>query len=675
MATLKGMLKEFDGYKTGFKALKKTMDLTDMYTNAEKRMKTLNNTTDGQIELQKKLFAASNRSRSSYADMVNAVAKLNLLNKGNFQSNDEAIGFTELMQKSLKSSGAGKAQQDSTFSDIIQAMSVGKMNGDDFRSVRENAPMVSAAIAMYLGKTEDQVSDIASKGGIAADIVKRAVFMVADNINSKFNDTSMTFSDGCERLKSVGIDVFGGIYKSLENAMKSESGQNAIINMIGALYLAGSVMKGFINFAAAAWPIITPLIWAAVVAIGAYKAAQMIANAQTLIASALSVISTVKVGAQAVAYGVLASLMWATSKATWKAITAEFALNSAIYACPIVWIIGLIAVLIGIFYAVVAAINHFAGTSISATGLIGAAFVILFAIIYDGFIFPFLSAFAMIGNYIGNVFNNPVGAVNVLFLDMANTCISHILNMAKAIENIISKISGVNIDMTSDLEGLKSGIEKKTKEIKDKTEWKEYIKQPKLMDLSGGAAKGYNKASGFADKLSTAFSGFAPDSNFGAGLGLDLGESPDLGLGESPDLGLGGSPNLGSKGFSNFGLGEIPNLDSVGYSNFSQDTFSNLGSSPAMDLSQFATAGNPASVKGTGGSGAVKVENEEDTEWMRKLAERDYVARISQNTLAPSIKIEFSGPITKEADVDGIASHLGNILKEQIAIAPEGVYA
>ena len=92
-----------------------------------------------------------------------------------------------------------------------------------------------------------------------------------------------------------------------------------------------------------------------------------------------------------------------------------------------------------------------------------------------------------------------------------------------------------------------------------------------------------------------------------------------------------------------------------------------------IDYSQFATAGNPATVKGTGKGGAVKVENEEDIEWMRRLAERDYIARISQNTLAPNIKVEFSGPITKEVDTDNIMSHVSEQLKEMIATAPEGV--
>ena len=99
------------------------------------------------------------------------------------------------------------------------------------------------------------------------------------------------------------------------------------------------------------------------------------------------------------------------------------------------------------------------------------------------------------------------------------------------------------------------------------------------------------------------------------------------------------------------------------------------GGNGGFDYNQFGTASNPATVKGTGAGGAVKVENEEDIEWMRTLAERDYVARIAQNTLAPNIKVEFSGPITREADTNRVMSHVVEQLKGVIAAAPEGVTA
>ena len=99
----------------------------------------------------------------------------------------------------------------------------------------------------------------------------------------------------------------------------------------------------------------------------------------------------------------------------------------------------------------------------------------------------------MLANFIGNTcFNDATAAVKVLFLDMANACIGYVLNMARSIENIVNKIPGVTVDITSGLEGLQTGLETKITAIKDESGWKEYVKQPELLDYSEMASKGYN---------------------------------------------------------------------------------------------------------------------------------------------------------------------------------------
>jgi tape measure domain-containing protein len=553
---------------------KKGMDLTDSYTNTAARLKMINDESQTQLELQNKIFAAADRARGSYTDMASAVAKMNLLAGDSFKSNDEAIGFTELLQKSLKVSGAGKSEQDSAFLQLSQAMAAGKLQGDEFRSVMENAPMVANAIASYMGKSKGELKELSSKGAITADIIKGAMFAAADDINTKFKTMPITFSDVWTRIKNTGNQAFGNVFGKLNAMLNSESGQQMVNVITAAIFMAADACNalldaasGVYNFISDNWSAIAPIVTGIATAFMIYATYQAIATA------------------------------------------TQWAMNSAMLACPVFWIAAGIGLVIAVLYAGIAAVNHFTGTSISATGLIGAAFGVLFAIIYNTFLYPFQVGFALVANFIGNVFNNPVGAVKVLFLDMANTCISYILNMAKAIENIINKIPGVTVDITSGLDNLKAGIEKKTSKIKDETGWKEYIKQPELMDITKSAKTGYNIGSGIEKGISGLLEGFSPDLS--------------------------------------------------GYE---------------LDFSKFATASNPANVKGKGKGGAVKVENEEDIEWLRKLAERDYVARIAQNTLAPNIRVEFSGPITQTADVNGVAAHIGNILKEQIATAPEGAY-
>lgn len=579
-------------------ATKQTMDLTDTYTNTAARLKMVNDGTQTQVELQNKIFAAANRARGSYTDMASAVAKMNLLAGDNFGSNDEAIGFTELLQKSLKVSGAGKSEQDSAFLQLSQAMAAGKLQGDEFRSVMENAPMVANAIAKYMGKSKGELKELSSKGVITADIIKGALFAAADDINDKFATMPMTFSDVWSKIKNAGNQAFGGVFEKLNQLLNSDAGQSAINNLIGAIYLAGIVTEKFIDFVVTAWPIVSPLILAAAGAVGAYAIAMAVANIQTLIGAA-------RFGAQAIGVGLFAVAMWLSTDATWAEVTAQLGLNTALYACPIVWIIGIILVLIGVFYAAVAATNHFAGTSVSATGIIAGVFGVMIAWVVNKLIFMW-NTFAIIANAIGNAFNDPVAAVKIAFYDMAVNVLGYMQSIAKGIEDMLNAIPGVEVSVTAGMDNLISGLKSKSQSMKDESGWKEYVHSMEYVDLSGAFKKGYSVGTGLEDKLGGLFKGFIPPGGDGSG--------------------------------------------------------------------QFATAGNPATVKGTGKGGAVKVENEEDIEWLRKLAERDFVARIAQNTLAPNIKVEFTGPITKEADVDGVASHIGNILKDQISMAPEGVY-
>lgn len=49
---------------------------------------------------------------------------------------------------------------------------------------------------------------------------------------------------------------------------------------------------------------------------------------------------------------------------------AQYEANAAMYACPVTWLVGAVVGLVAVFYGAVAAVNYFADTSLSATGLI-----------------------------------------------------------------------------------------------------------------------------------------------------------------------------------------------------------------------------------------------------------------------------------------------------------------
>ena len=562
-------------------AVKKSMDLTDAYTNTNARLAMITDNLEEQKALQEAIFAAADRSRGSYVEMANATAKMKMLAGDAFGSNEEALGFTELLQKSLKVSGAGTSEQQSAFLQLTQAMSAGKLQGDEFRSVMENAPMVANAIAEYMGKSKGELKEMSSQGLITADIIKGAMFEAADDINGKFAQMPMTFADVWQKIKNAGMEAFGGVFEKANAMLNSEIGQAVIQNLIGVVHMAAGAFSAVLD--GIGW-VSENLDWMGPIIFS------------------------------------VASAFLAYQLATGLAAAAQWVLNSAMLASPIFLFVAAIALAVALTYKFASYIATTTGVASSGFGVIAGSVNVVIQFFWNLLLtvanvaIGISNAIAALGSNMQIAFGNSISGVKAWFYDLLSTAVSVIAGIAAE----LNKLPFVEFDYS----GLISAADKyAAKSASAAAEKQEYV------SIGDAFENGMNTYDAFQDGwVKNAF-----DS--GASWG-------DSAMDKISGM-LGG--------------------------------FDNTGAGSEIDFSQFATAGNPATIKGKGKGGAVKVENEEDIEWMRKLAERDYVARIAQNTLAPNIKVEFTGPITKEADVDGVTSYLAEQLKEMIAIAPEGV--
>lgn len=543
-------LSQFIKTAVGFAAVKKGMDLADTYTNTNARLGMITNSLAEQRSLQNDIFAAANRARGSYTEMASAASKMRMLAGDSFGSNQEAVAFTELLTKSLKVSGAGTAEQNSAFLQISQAMAAGRLQGDEFRSVMENAPMVADAIAQYMGKSKGELKELSSQGLITADIVKNAMFQAAGDIEGKFNTMPMTFGDVGTMMLNSFLETFGGGFEKVSGMLNSSSFGQILDGWNAGLSFVSGGFNKLVDAVVSGGPIVQTFFSTAIIMAGLWASKMFLAAGATMLAH------------------------W-----------------------PLLLIVGAIGMII-------LALNS-AGVSFSTTfGFIGGLLGTFYALGYN-VVASLWNLFVSFAEFLANVFTNPLASIVNLFVNMSIS----VLNVIKSIAEAIDAVFGSNL----------AGA------------------------VGQFISRGQNFADGFKDSNYVSLDAFRMDSKSTIGAiqgGLNAGKA------------LGGF---------------------VDNWNFSGISGINPGAG-GMDYSQFGTAGNPAVVKGTGKGGAVKVEaDSEDIEWMRKLAERDYVARIAQNTLAPNIRVEFSGPITKETDTDSVMTHVVNELKDIIATAPEGV--
>jgi len=267
---------------------KQIIDLADTMTSTNSRLNLINDGLQTTSELQDMILASANRSRASYMDTASVVSKLGVLAGNAFSSNEEMIAFTELMNKNFVIGGSSIQEQSAAMYQLTQAMAAGRLQGDEFRSIMENAPLLAQSIAEYMGLSVGELREMSSQGLITADVIKGALFASAEDVNARFAEMPMTFAQIGTILSNTMLQIFEPVIQAIGR---------------GAQWIYDN------------WANLEPVFWGLAAAVGAYAA-----------------ITAIKTAIE------------------WHSVAANQALVTAMLANPALWVAMAIGVLIGIIY-------------------------------------------------------------------------------------------------------------------------------------------------------------------------------------------------------------------------------------------------------------------------------------------------------------------------------------
>lgn len=237
---------------------KQILELADGMTTTRARLDLMNDGLQTTAELQDMIMASANRSRASYQATADAVSKIGIMAKDAFNSNEELIAFSELINKQFTIAGTSAAGIDAAMLQLTQAMSSGVLRGEELNSVFEQAPTIIQTIADYLGVPIGKIREMAAEGQITSTIVKNAMLASADEINAKFEQMPMTFSQVWTIAKNTILEAF-----------------TPVLTMIGqgAQWIYDN------------WSTIAPIFWGLAAAVLGYAVALGIQTAATWIAT------------------------------------------------------------------------------------------------------------------------------------------------------------------------------------------------------------------------------------------------------------------------------------------------------------------------------------------------------------------------------------------------------
>lgn len=206
-----GLMGKISGIAAGIASIatvQKLVDLSDDVTSAQARLNLL--VTDGGSvdELEAKIMASANRSRSAYLDTASAVAKLGL-NAGNAFDHDmdQVIAFMEQVNKQFVIGGATAQEQSNAMVQLTQAMAAGALRGEELNSILDSAPGIARAIEQYMGVAEGSIKEYAAEGKVTAQVVKNALFSVADETNAKFESMPMTWAQVWTMMSNIALQA------------------------------------------------------------------------------------------------------------------------------------------------------------------------------------------------------------------------------------------------------------------------------------------------------------------------------------------------------------------------------------------------------------------------------------------------------------------------------------
>lgn len=167
------------------------------YTHAQRALFEISQNTHASLEATTQTFVSTKR----------ALADLGV-------TTNQTLKFTETLNKAMAVGGVNAESQKSALLQLSQALGSGVLQGDEFRSIAENAPIILDVVAEYMGKTRAEVKKLASDGKITSKVLFEAISGASGKISAKFDEMPMTFGQAMQQMENAWLKFVDGLNSS-----------------------------------------------------------------------------------------------------------------------------------------------------------------------------------------------------------------------------------------------------------------------------------------------------------------------------------------------------------------------------------------------------------------------------------------------------------------------------
>ena len=247
-SSLSGLTKLLAGFATADFA-KSVLDTADamQLINSQVRMVTSSETE--YLSVQRQLLDVANNTGASLESTASLYVSTSRALKDYGYTQQEILQFTEATNNAMTIGNVGAQQQAAALMQLSQALGSGVLQGDEFKSIADAAPILLDTIAEYMGKSRTEIKKLGSEGQLTADVIFKAISGASEKLGEQAAKIPMTMGKA--------LTVFSNNWQSMVSKLMNDSGTMSgiasIIKLIADnLTLVVPIVAGFAVAVAAA---------------------------------------------------------------------------------------------------------------------------------------------------------------------------------------------------------------------------------------------------------------------------------------------------------------------------------------------------------------------------------------------------------------------------------------
>nr|DAS48253.1 MAG TPA: Tail tape measure [Caudoviricetes sp.] len=221
---------------------KSLLDTADAMQSINSQVRQVTSSETEYLSVQRQLLEVANNTRASLESTSSLYVSTSRALKDYGYTQQEILQFTEATNNAMTIGGVQAEQQAAALLQLSQALGSGVLQGDEFKSIAEAAPILLDTIAEYMGKSRAEIKKLGSEGELTADVLFKAISGASEKFGEQAAKMPMTMGQA--------LTVFSNNWQSMISKLLNDSGAMSgiasIIKMIADnLNLVVPIMAGF----------------------------------------------------------------------------------------------------------------------------------------------------------------------------------------------------------------------------------------------------------------------------------------------------------------------------------------------------------------------------------------------------------------------------------------------